>query len=334
LYSETEKEADEITPMKGLCLVTGGAGFIGSHLVRRLLSEGASVRVIDNLSTGDCARLKDIIDSIDFVKGDLADEQVCEEAVAGVDYVFHQAAVPSVQRSVLDPVTTNRANVTATLNLLESCRRAKVRRFVYAASSSAYGDTEGLPKSESMSPNPLSPYALQKLVGEHYCKLYYNLYGLETVSLRYFNVFGPSQDPFSQYSAVIPKFISALSAKKSITVYGDGEQSRDFTYVDNVVAANLLASRVGDAPGKIFNIGCGTRISLNKLIQLLERVLGVESTVIYAAAKSGDVRHSLADIALARRILGYSPKIMVRDGLRRTVETMAEKTEEVKAQSR
>ncbi len=317
-------------PMTIHYLVTGGAGFIGSHLVRRLVAEGAAVRVVDNLSTGQLDRLKDLRKSIEFIEGDLADVRLSDEVAGGVECVFHQAAVPSVQRSVRDPIATNRANVTATLNLLESCRRAGVRRFVYAASSSAYGDTEVLPKSEAMSPNPLSPYALQKLVGERYCGLYHDLYGLETVSLRYFNVFGPDQDPYSQYSAVIPKFISALSAKEPITVFGDGEQSRDFTYVDNVVEANLLASRVGDAPGKVFNIGCGKRISLNKLIQLLECILGVKSTVIYAEARSGDVRHSLADIALGRRILGYSPKIMVEEGLRNTVKAMEAKSEETR----
>jgi len=303
-------------------LVTGGAGFIGSHLVRRLVAEGVAVRVVDNVSTGQLARLEDLRGSIEFIEGDLADDRVSDEVVEGVDYVFHQAAVPSVPRSVRDPIATNRANVTATLNLLESCRRAEVRRFVYAASSSAYGDTEILPKTETMSPNPLSPYALQKLVGEHYCKLYYDLYGLETVSLRYFNVFGPNQDPHSEYSAVIPKFISALLATEPITVYGDGEQSRDFTYVDNVVEANLVAMRASDAPGKVFNIGCGERISLNILIHLLKRILGVNATVNYSDPKPGDVRHSLADITLASCILGYSPKIMVEEGLGRTVEAM------------
>ena len=301
-------------------LLTGGAGFIGSHIVKRLVGEGAVVRVVDNLSTGQIARLEDLRCSIEYVEADLADNLVSDEVVKDVDYVLHQAAIPSVQRSVRDPIGTNRANVTATLNLLESCRKAKVRRFVYAASSSAYGDTEVLPKSEEMPPNPLSPYALQKLAGEHYCKLYYSLYGLETVCLRYFNVFGPGQDPHSEYSAVIPKFISKLLINELITVYGDGEQSRDFTYVENVVDANLLALQATKACGKVLNVGCGERITLNTLIQLLEEIVGVKAKVSYSASKPGDVRHSLADINLARRLLEYEPKVMAKEGLRRTVE--------------
>jgi len=301
-------------------LLTGGAGFIGSHIVKRLVGEGAVVRVVDNLSTGQVARLENLRCSIEYVEADLADNLVSDEVVKDVDYVLHQAAIPSVQRSVCDPIGTNRANVTATLNLLESCRKAKVRRFVYAASSSAYGDTEVLPKSEEMPPNPLSPYALQKLAGEHYCKLYYSLYGLETVCLRYFNVFGPGQDPHSEYSAVIPKFISKLLINEPITVYGDGEQSRDFTYVENVVDANLLALQATKACGKVLNVGCGERITLNTLIQLLEEIVGVKAKVSYSASKPGDVRHSLADINLARRLLEYEPKVMVKEGLRRTVE--------------
>jgi nucleoside-diphosphate-sugar epimerase len=304
-------------------LVTGGAGFIGSHIVGRLVGEGKLVRVLDNLSTGESIRLKTVRDAIEFVEGDLADERVSDEVVRDVDYVLHQAAVPSVQRSVYDPIGTNRANVTATLNLLESCRKAGVRRLVYAASSSAYGDTEILPKTEAMSSNPLSPYALQKLVGERYCKLYYDLYGLETVSLRYFNVFGPDQDPHSEYSAVIPKFITKLLAKEPITVYGDGEQSRDFTHVENVVEANMLALRAIEAPGNVCNIGCGERITLNKLIHLMEEILGVKAQVNYIAPKAGDVRHSLADITRAQRLLGYEPKVMVKEGLRKTVEAFA-----------
>ena len=301
-------------------LLTGGAGFIGAHIVKRLVGEGAVVRVVDNLSTGQVARLETLRCSIEYVEADLADNLVSDEVVKDVDYVLHQAAIPSVQRSVRDPIGTNRANVTATLNLLESCRKAKVRRFVYAASSSAYGDTEVLPKSEEMPPNPLSPYALQKLAGEHYCKLYYSLYGLETVCLRYFNVFGPGQDPHSEYSAVIPKFISKLLINELITVYGDGEQSRDFTYVENVVDANLLALQATKACGKVLNVGCGERITLNALIQLLEEIVGVKAKVSYSASKPGDVRHSLADINLARRLLEYEPKVMVKEGLRRTVE--------------
>ena len=303
-------------------LVTGGAGFIGSHIVRRLVSESAVVRVVDNLSTGMEARLDDVRGSIEFVVGDLAEERISNDVVKGIDYVLHQAAVPSVQRSVNDPIGTNRANVTATLNLLESCRKAGVRRLVYAASSSIYGDTEVLPKTESMPPNPLSPYALQKQVGERYCKLYYDLYGLETVSLRYFNVFGPGQDPYSEYSAVIPKFITKLLAKQPLTVYGDGEQSRDFTYVENVVEANLMALRAKQAPGCVANIGCGERISLNALIHLLEEIIGTRAEVNYAQSKPGDVRHSLANIGLAGHLLNYKPRVGVREGLMRTVEAM------------
>jgi UDP-glucose 4-epimerase len=288
--------------------------------VKHVLGAGGIVRIVDNLSTGSSERLNQVRDVIQLLTGDLADSSLAAEAVKDVDYVLHQAAVPSVQRSVVDPVTTNRSNVTATLNLLESSRKAGVRRFVYAASSSAYGDTEVLPKKEEMPANPLSPYALQKWVGERYCKLYHELYGLETVSLRYFNVFGPGQDPYSEYSAVIPKFITKLLAKEAITVYGDGEQSRDFTYIDNVVDANLLALRAPNAPGEVCNIGCGQRVTLIELIRILEELLGVQAHVIYAAAKPGDVRHSLADITKAARVLGYVPKTELEEGLRRTME--------------
>jgi nucleoside-diphosphate-sugar epimerase len=303
-------------------LITGGAGFIGSHLVKHVLGAGGNVRVVDNLSTGFAKRLSQIRDSVQLVTADLADNSVAAEVVKDVDYVLHQAAVPSVQRSVVDPVGTNRSNVTATLNLLENSRKAGVRRFVYAASSSAYGDTEVLPKSEDMPANPLSPYALQKWVGERYCKLYHELYGLETVSLRYFNVFGPGQDPYSEYSAVVPKFATKLLAKEPITVYGDGEQSRDFTYIDNVIQANLLALRAPNAPGEVCNIGCGQSVTLNQLIQILEELLKVRAQVTYAPAKPGDVRHSLADITKATRVLGYVPETEVEEGLRKTVEAL------------
>lgn len=300
-------------------LVTGGAGFIGSHIVKRLVDDGAEVRVVDNFSTGQAERLDALRSSIEFVKGDLAEHATAREIVDGVDLVIHQAAVPSVQRSVADPVATNRANVTATVNLLEACRDAQVRRIVFAASSSAYGDTKVLPKREDMPVNPLSPYALQKLIGEGYCKLYHDLFGLETVCLRYFNVFGPHQDPHSEYSAVIPKFITRLLANQPITIHGDGEQSRDFTFIDNVVEANLLALKAPDAAGKMCNIGCGEHITLNRLVMLLEQHLGVNAKVIHAPPKPGDVRHSLADIERAKAVLHYRPKITVEEGLRRTI---------------
>jgi UDP-N-acetylglucosamine/UDP-N-acetyl-alpha-D-glucosaminouronate 4-epimerase len=301
--------------MAELFLVTGGAGFIGSHIVTRLVAQGAQVRVVDNLSTGNEQRLSLVRQRIEFINADLADANICDEVVRGVHYVLHQAAIPSVQRSIKDPIATHRANITATLNLLDSCRRAGVRRLIYAASSSAYGDTEILPKKEDMPTNPLSPYALQKLVGESYCKLYYDLFDLETVALRYFNVFGPGQDPHSEYSAVIPKFINRLMARERLTVFGDGKQSRDFTYVDNVVDANFLAVRAKKAAGGVFNVGCGARFSLNQLIEKLEKILGVTAQVDYLPARHGDVRDSLADIEKARNILGYEPRVSFEKGL-------------------
>jgi len=306
--------------MSKLYLVTGGAGFIGSHIVQRLVKRGERVRVVDNLCTGEIERLASVLSVIDFVEEDLADPAVCDRVVDGVDYVLHQAAIPSVQRSIRDPMASNRANITATLNVLESCRTHGVRRLVYAASSSAYGDTKVLPKREDMPATPLSPYALQKFVGERYAKLYFDLYKLETVSLRYFNVFGPSQDPYSEYSAVIPKFITKLLAGEKLTIFGDGEQSRDFTYVENVVQANLLALTADGAAGKMMNLGCGTRISLNQLVKQLENILGLNAQVEYLPARAGDVRDSLADIGLAERLLGYLPRVSVEDGLARTVD--------------
>jgi nucleoside-diphosphate-sugar epimerase len=305
--------------LMGKFLVTGGAGFIGSHIVERLVQGGAQVRVVDNLSTGRIERLGHLLSAIEFIEGDLANEATANEVVDGMDSVLHQAAIPSVQRSLSDPVATNRANVVGTLNLLESCRRAGVRRFVYAASSSAYGNTEVLPKREDMVPNPMSPYALQKYVGERYCKLYYELYGLETISLRYFNVFGPGQDPHSEYSAVIPKFINCLLNNRPITIYGDGEQSRDFTFVENVVQANMLALNAAAAGGEMCNVGCGERISLNRLVVLLETEIGRKARVIRVEPRLGDVRHSLADVDRARAVFNYQPKIGVEEGLRRTV---------------
>jgi UDP-glucose 4-epimerase len=306
--------------MNGKFLVTGGAGFIGSHIVERLVGKGVRVRVVDNLSTGHIRRLNSLLPTIELIEGDLADDAIAHRAVDGVDYVLHQAAIPSVQRSIRDPIASNRANVTATLNLLESCRKHGVRRVVYAASSSAYGDTPVLPKREDMPANPLSPYALQKFTAERYAMMYHELFGLQTASLRYFNVFGPSQDPNSEYSAVIPKFITKLLHAETLTIFGDGEQSRDFTYVDNVVEANLLALEATEAPGKVFNIGCGERISLNHLVRLLEKILGVTAKVEYQPPRSGDVRDSLADINLAKSFLRYSPRVAIEEGLRKTVE--------------
>ena len=308
--------------MSNRFLVTGGAGFIGSHIARRLACNGAFVRVVDNRSTGKIERLADLKDKVEVIEGDLADVSISDRVVKDVEYVFHQAALPSVQRSVINPVETNRSNVTATLNLLESCRKASVRRFVYAASSSVYGDTEVLPKHEGMPANPLSPYALQKFIGECYCKLYFDLYGLQTVSLRYFNVFGPAQDPSSEYSAVIPKFVSRLLAGHQLIVFGDGEQSRDFTYIDNVVEANLAALSAPNAPGKVINVGYGKQTTLNQIIKFLEEILDVQASVEYRPARSGDVRHSLADINVARDILAYQPKIGLEEGLRKTVEAI------------
>jgi nucleoside-diphosphate-sugar epimerase len=320
--------------MSHLYLVTGGAGFIGSHIARRLVADGERVRVVDNLCTGDRERLNDIASAVEFIEGDLADPVVSDRAVDGADYVIHQAAIPSVQRSIRDPLASNRANITATLNLLESSRTRGVRKFVYAGSSSAYGDTAVLPKREDMVANPLSPYALQKLVGERYCKLYHELFRLETVSLRYFNIFGPGQDPHSEYSAVIPKFITKLLVGERLTVYGDGEQSRDFTYVDNVVEANLLALSAKDGVGKVFNIGCGARVSLNDLIRKLETFLGVRAEVDYQQARPGDVRDSLAAIDLARQHLGYSPQVSIDEGLKRTVEAFKLATKAQRAKGR
>lgn len=299
-------------------LVTGGGGFIGSHIVMRLLDGGHEVRVIDDFSTGRKENLAGAAGRIDLREGDLRDPDAVRGAVEGVDWVFHEAALPSVARSVEDPLSTNAVNVQGTLQLLLAARDAGVRRVVYAASSSAYGDTPTLPKIETMPPSPLSPYALQKYAGEQYCVMFSRLYGLETVALRYFNVFGPRQDPAGFYSAVIPRFIVQLARGEKPTVFGDGEQSRDFTYIDNVVNANLLAAERSEAVGEVINVACGERITLNRLLAELCDILGVDIPAEHAPPRAGDVRHSLADISKAHRLLGYEPGIALREGLERT----------------
>ena len=302
-----------------LYLVTGGAGFIGSHLAEELVHRGEQVRVVDSLVTGTRQNLAHI-SRIDFIEGDLADLDVARRAVDGVDFVLHQAAFPSVPRSVQDPITSHRANVDASLNVLIAARDARVKRLVYAGSSSIYGDAPTLPKVEKMPAAPLSPYALQKLVAEQYCQMFTRLYGLETVSLRYFNVFGPRQDPSSPYSGVISLFISALCDERQPTIYGDGEQTRDFTYVANVVDGVLRACHAQGASGEVINVATADRISLNQLLRTIRDLVGATVEPMYAAPRQGDVRDSQADIQKARRLLGYEPTVSFEEGLKKTVE--------------
>jgi len=299
-------------------LVTGGAGFIGSHLVEELVRRGERVRVVDNLSTGKRQNIAHLT-SVDFIEGDLADLEVARRAVTGVDYVLHQAAIPSVPRSVQDPITSNRANIDALVNILVAARDARVKRLVYAGSSSAYGDTPTLPKIETMATAPLSPYALQKLVAEQYCQMFTRLYGLETVTIRYFNVFGPRQDPSSPYSGVISLFISALCEGRQPTIFGDGEHTRDFTYVANVVDGVLRACTAAGASGEVINVATGGRISLNTLFTTIRDLVAGTVEPIYAPPRPGDVKDSQADISKARRILGYEPIVSFEEGLARTV---------------
>jgi nucleoside-diphosphate-sugar epimerase len=303
-------------------LVTGGAGFIGSNLTETLLRKGHRVRVLDNFSTGKKTNL--IFDedypSLEIVEGDIRDFPLCQKAMEGMEYVFHQAALASVPQSVEDPMTANSVNVGGTLNILLAARDEGVRRFIYASSCAIYGDDPTLPKKEEMVPVPLSPYALQKYVGEHYGRLFSQLYALETVSLRYFNVFGPKQDPSSIYSAVIPRFIDALVYDRSPIVFGDGEQSRDFVYVDNVVQANLSAMSVKHLHGEVINIGCGEKTSLNRLLDVLKEILGSKVSPIYQEARKGDIGHSLADIQKGKEILNYEPRVGIEVGLKKTIE--------------
>ena len=301
-------------------LVTGGAGFIGSHLVDALLERGAQVRALDNLSTGRRANLEQALTQIEFIEGDVRDGETVRRAMQNVDYVLHQAALPSVQRSIADPLTTNDVNVTGTLNVLLAARDAKVKRVVMASSSSVYGDTPALPKQEAMPTRPRSPYAVSKLAAERYCLSFYEVYGLPAVALRYFNVFGPRQDPASQYSAVIPRFITALLKGEAPTIYGDGTQSRDFTFIANVVQANLLACERDAAAGKVINVACGTRYTLLDLYAELARIVGTEIEPVFEAPRPGDVQHSLAAIEVARQALGYEPSVGWAEGLQQTVE--------------
>jgi UDP-glucose 4-epimerase len=305
-----------------LYLITGIGGFIGSSLARAILSRGEQVRGVDNFSTGKRENIADIQDRIDFREADIADLDAMHSACAGVDFVLHQAAIPSVPKSVLDPLGSNRANVDGTVNVLVAARDAKVKRVVFAASSSAYGDTPTLPKHEAMKPDPISPYAVAKLASEHYLTSFYRCYQLETVSLRYFNIFGPRQDPSSPYSGVLAKFITVMMRGEQPAIYGDGEQSRDFTYIDNAVEANLLACKAPAArvAGQMFNVATGRRVTLNETFKLLQDLTSYTGQPKYGPERGGDIKHSLADISKAEAALGYKPKVDFEEGLRRTVD--------------
>ncbi|HXT63194.1 MAG TPA: SDR family oxidoreductase [Pyrinomonadaceae bacterium] len=307
--------------LSGIAVVTGGAGFIGSHIAASLVESGAKVRIIDNLSTGYEKNVHAVGPDVDFIKGDVGDEEVLKKALSDVELIFHEAAIPSVPRSVDRPSETHQASVDATFKLLLAARDHKVRRMIYAASSSAYGDQPELPKREDMRPAPLSPYAVAKLVGEYYCQVFTRVYGLETVSLRYFNVFGPRQDPTSQYSGVISRFMSALLTGEQPVIYGDGEQSRDFTYISNVVDANLRAAESRSAVGEIINIANGDRTTLNELLEAMKVITRrPKVTARYEPTRAGDVRDSLADLTQARTLLGYAPQVNLEDGLRLTLQ--------------
>src|ERR1700756_3511778 len=305
-----------------LYLITGVAGFIGSSLAHAVLSRGDQVRGVDNLSTGKRANISEILNRIDFREADIVDLDAMHKACAGVDFVLHQAAIPSVPKSVLDPLGSNRANIDGTVHVLIAARDAKVKRLVYAASSSAYGDTPTLPKHEGMLPNPISPYAVAKLASEYYMTSFYRCYGLETVSLRYFNIFGPRQDPTSPYSGVLAKFITQMLKGEQPTIFGDGAQSRDFTYIDNAVEANILAAWAPAAKvaGQVFNVATGTRVDLNETVELLRKLTAYTGQVKHGPEREGDVKHSLADISRAQMALDYQPKVNFEEGLRRTVE--------------
>jgi len=301
-------------------LVTGGAGFIGSNICCRLVKEGCFVRVLDNLLTGKEANLAGIRGNIEFLKADMGDEEVARSAMKDIDVVLHEGALPSVPRSITDPKATHQHCVDATFTLLLAARDAGVKRFVYAASSSAYGDAPVSPKVETFQPNPISPYAAAKLMGEYYCSVFANVFGLETISLRYFNVFGPRQDPASQYAAVIPAFVTAVLKNEQPTIYGDGLQSRDFTYVDNVVEANLLAAGSKETCGEVVNIACGEQINLNDVIDMINTLEHKQIKPIYTDPRPGDVKHSLADVSLAHKVINYKPVVQFEEGLEKATE--------------
>ena len=301
-------------------LVTGGAGFIGSNICKKLVSQDCFVRVVDNLLTGKKSNLADVMDKIEFIEADMGDSEVAQSAMKDIDVVLHEGALPSVPLSVDNPANTHRHCVDATFALLLAARDAGVKRFVYAASSSAYGDTPTLPKVETMPPSPLSPYAVAKLVGEYYCSVFSQVFGLETISLRYFNVFGPQQDPTSQYAAAIPAFVTAILKDKPPTIYGDGEQSRDFTYIDNVVEANLLAARAKKTKGEVINIACGQAVTVNEIIDMINNLLGKSVKPTYTPPRPGDVKHSIADITAAQNLIDFKPTVSFREGLQLAID--------------
>ncbi|OQX89137.1 MAG: LPS biosynthesis protein WbpP [candidate division Zixibacteria bacterium 4484_93] len=301
-------------------LITGGGGFIGSNITRYLVERGEKVRILDNFSTGKRENLAGLEGKIELVEGDIRDVFTVMRSLEGIDYILHQAALPSVPRSVADPLTTNNVNLIGTLNLLEAAKDFPIKRLVIASSSSVYGDTDSLPKKESLTPAPLSPYAASKLAVEYYAKVFHNVYGVESVILRYFNIFGPNQDPTSQYSAVVPKFITSILQDKPVTIFGDGEQSRDFTFVDNVVSANILAAKADSISGEVINIASGVETTVNELIETIETIVGKKAKRVYLAERAGDVKHSLADISKAKKLLGYSVTTDLKRGLKKSIE--------------
>jgi len=306
-------------------LVSGGAGFIGSNISQVLIEQGHTVRILDNFSSGKRENLKSIEKDAELIEGDIRSYHIVQQAVKGIDIILHQAALPSVPRSIKDPITTNEVNVSGTLNILEAAVTGNVRRVVYASSSSVYGDNPELPKHEGMLTNPLSPYAVTKLAGEKYCNVFSRIYGLETIALRYFNVFGPNQDPSSQYSAVIPKFIKAILKDEQPVIYGDGEQSRDFTFVSNIVEANILAATSDCESGLVMNCACHSRITLNELSESVNRILNKDIKPKYESPRAGDIKHSFANIELAKSKINYSPRINFEEGLKFTIDKFKQK---------